>query len=313
MRTTANLALTVWDSNGDTFDHTALASNWDKIDADYARTRPTNSAEVRTTVPATSNFEGRLAYLSAADSGFGAGTLIRYTGGAWKPVAGVELFGALPTSGNFAGRMVLLTSAAGGFAQWSLIRYDGSAWALTNYTYELLSAVPVTANFAGRLVMLTSASGGFNAFDLIRYNGSTWARIGPDPVFPGTEMNYYSQTTDVTTTNAASPGDLITTFGSNTYENLKYYLHVAIPRITLSVAGSVLFLLRDTSGPTIIGNPISCAVPIGGNYDDFAAWFPFTPSAGVHTYDVRWYISTAGTGTINTTSLAPAIFRILKA
>jgi hypothetical protein len=315
MRTTTNLALTVWDSNSDTFDHTALAANWDKIDADYTRTRPANQVEVRTTVPASSNFEGRLVYLSAADSGFGAGTIIRFTGGSFRPVPGVELLAAVPTLGNFAGRIVLLTVASGSFAQWSLIRYDGTSWALANFTYELLSAVPSSGNFAGRLVMLTTANGGFNAYDLIRYNGSTWARIGPDPVYPGTELAYLSQTTSITTTNTVSPGDTIGTFSAATYENVKYYFDVYIPLFSHTVANASGGILLRESGSTV-GSEIriyGSSSLAGGPVTGFNYKVPFTPTAGSHTYSVTWYMLTAGTATMGLTGLSPALFRIIKA
>jgi hypothetical protein len=268
-------------------------------------------AEVRTTVPTSGNFEGRLAYLSAADSGFAAGTLIKYVAGSYRPVAGVELLAAVPTLGNFAGRMVLLTAASGTFAQWSLIKYDGTAWTLANYTYELLSAVPVTANFAGRMVMLTAANGGFAAYDLIRYNGTTWAKIGPQPIPPATELTYFAQATDLTTTNTVSPGDVITTFGATTFEAVKYYAHIMIPRLTLSVAGNVDFLLQEAT--TTVGTILRKSIYTGGNYGEVNLLMPFTPTAASHTYNIKWYISTAGTATIQATGLAPAIFRIIKA
>lgn len=313
MRTTSNLGLRIWNNVSDQFSPDDLAHNWDALDADYLRARPANQAEVLAAVPSSSNFDGRLVYLTASDSGFPSKTLIRYDGSSWRAVGPFEVLAAVPTLGNYAGRMVLLSGASGGFAAWTLIRYDGSTWAQPNRGVDISATVPVTNNYAGRLVVLSSADGGFNAWDVIRYNGSTWARIGPAPVPPSTELTYYSQTTDITTTNTASPGDLINTFSAATFENVKYYLHVTIPRVTLSVPGNVNFLLRDTSGPTIIGNPLSRAIGTGGAYTDFSVWFPFTPTAAAHTYDVRWYISTAGTATINTTSLAPAVFRIIKA
>lgn len=312
MRSTAHLNLTVWDSNNDTFDHTALASNWDKIDADYTRTRPTNQAEVLTSVPVASNFEGRLVYLSAADSGFSAGSLIRYHGSSFSAVNSVEVLTSVPTLSNFAGRMVLLSVASGTFAQWALIRYDGTSWALVNNSYEILGAVPVTNNFAGRLVMLSSASGGYNAWDLIRYNGSTWARVGPDPIYPGTELAYYAQTTTITSTITSQPGDTIVTFSPATFENVKYYLEVLIPAYSINVTASTFNVYLRESG-TGITSPLQPAVPVSGAQYNFAGKAPFVPAAGSHTYAVTWNQNQAGTGSIYTTSIAPAIFRIIKA
>lgn len=312
MRSTANLSLTVWDSNNDTFDHTALASNWDKIDADYNRTRPTNSAEVRTTVPSTANFEGRLVYLSAADGGFAAGTLIKYHGSAFAPVTGVEVLTALPTLGLFAGRMVLLSSASGGFAAWTMVRYDGSTWATISTTYELLSAVPVTSNFAGRMVMLTAANGGYNAYDLIRFNGTSWARIGPDPVYPGTEIVYTAISTDQQTINTVDPGDILFTFPSATYENVKYYFQIEIGAISHSVANATTSF-RLIEGGVNQGNLIPFDTGGIGKRSSHNVLLPFTPSAGVHVFVVKWWTSTSGTATIGATGIVPTILRIFKA
>lgn len=311
-RSTTNLGLTVWDSNADTFDHTALASNWDKIDADYTRTRPTNSAEVRTTVPTTGNFEGRLIYLSAADSGYVAGTLLKYHGSGFTPVNGIEVLGTLPTQNVFAGRIVLLSASSGGFSAWSLVRYDGTSWAVVNNTYEILSSVPVSNNFAGRLVMLSAASGGFNAWDLISFNGSTWVRIGPSPIPPGTEPAYLTVSVDTTTTNLIDPGDTLLTFSAGTFEATKYYLHITIPALSNAASSAAInFRLRESS--TNIGNAVvTDTSATAGQRNSFTALIPFTPTAGSHTYNVSWWTST-GTAKINTTGLSPAIFRIFKA
>lgn len=307
----------VWDQNSDVFDHTQLAANFDALDVAIALPRTTNQVTQTATLPVGLNAttdRGKIYFLTATDQGFPAGTIARWTGSAWQDIRGVELQATLPTLNLFDGRTILLTAAASGFAAWTLVRYQTGSWYVVNQGIEIVAAsFPISNSFAGRVVILNSAGGGFNAWDVIRYDGSTWKLVGPQPVFPGTELVYYSQTTDITTTNTVAPGDLITTFSAATYENVKYYLHMSVPRVTLSVPGNVLFQLQDTSGPTSVGNPISAAVGVGGTYGDFAVWLPFTPTAAAHTYALRWYISTAGTGTINTTSLSPAIFRIVKA
>jgi hypothetical protein len=174
---TPNLGLTVWDSPSDAFNSTELADNFDAIDADATRVRPTNSAEVLATLPGVGNFNGRLVYLSAADGGFAAGTLVRFQGSTWGAVGPIEALAAVPTSGNYPGRVVLLTAISGTFAAWSLITYNGTSWAPVNQTYELLASVPVTNNFAGRLVLLTASSGGFESYSLIVYDGSAYHRV----------------------------------------------------------------------------------------------------------------------------------------
>lgn len=309
---TPNLGLTVWSSPSDQFDSAELAANWLAIDADYTRTRPTDRAEVLAALPGTGNFNGRLVFLSAADGGFAAGTLVRYYGASWAAVGPLEVLGAVPSTGNFAGRVVLLSAASSGFEAWTLIRYDGLAWAPANRTFEVAATVPTTGNFAGRVVILTSADSGFSAYDMIRYNGSTWARIGPQPTPPGTELAYYAQATDITTTNAASPGDTITTFAAATYENVKYYLEISIPQLRHSVTNAqVNFLLREGAGT--VGTINSFQVGGANISSNIFARMPFTPTAASHTYAVTWYLAVAGTGTILSTGMTPATFRIIKA
>lgn len=313
MRTTTHLGLTVWDNNNDPFNSTQLAANWDAIDADYTRTRPANMVQVVTTLASVpSPVEGTLAYLSAADSGFNAGTVVRRTSSAWRPVPGVEVFAAVPSSGNFAGRIVLLNTAASGFAQWSLIRYDGSAWALLNSTFELLSAVPVTGNFAGRLVMLTSASAPFSAFQLIRYDGSAWALVGPQPIPPATELLTYTIGTDLTTTNTASPGDTLTTFSPTTFENVKYYLDVSIPWLSHSVTqgGGRIFLRESTTTIASLDIPTEFNAT---SPSSFYGKMPFIPSAGSHTYLLTLMTLTAGTLSIFGSTHSNANVRVVKA
>jgi hypothetical protein len=313
MRSTPHLGLTVWDSNNDTFNSTQLAANWDAIDADYTRARPANQVQVVTTVASVpSPVEGTLAYLSAADSGFAAGTLIRRTASTWKPVPGVELLSAVPSSGNFAGRMVLLSVANGGFAQWSLINYTGSVWQMLNHTYELLATVPTSGNFAGRLVLLTTANGGFNAYDLIRYTGSTWAKIGPQAVPPATELLTYTISTDAQTTNTVSPGDLLNSFAATTFENVKYYFEVSIPWLSHTIAqGGGQILLRE--GSTTIA---SLSIPTANTATaptNFVGKAPFIPTAASHTYTLYWYTLTAGTLTIFGATYSNALVRVVKA
>lgn len=312
MLTTTNLGLTVWNNPSDTWNSAQLAANWLAIDADYNRTRPTDRAEVLATLPGSGNFNGRLVYLSAANGGFTAGTLVRYQGAAWGAVGPQEVQSSVPATGNYAGRLVLLSAASSGFEAWTLIRYDGATWAPANRSFELSATVPVTGNFAGRVVMLTGADSGFLAYDLIRYSGSAWAKIGPAAIPPATELAYHSRTTDLTTTNAVSPGDTITTFSAATFENVKYYLEIDIPIIFHTVAaGQVNFLLRE--GAATVGTIMSYFnSPTAAAKQQARFRMPFTPTAASHTYLVTWYITTAGTATIQTTGSNPATFRIIK-
>lgn len=169
--------LHVWDLLSDLYNHEELAENFILIDD--LLDEPTQSVESGTALPGSGNFAGRLFYLTAANGGFAAHTLVRFDGTGWKSVGAVEIHGAVPSTGNYVGRIVLLSLAASGFNAWDLIRFDGSGWSKLGPGLEVLSAVPGTGNYAGRVIVLSSAGSGFNAYDVIRYNGSTWHRIGP--------------------------------------------------------------------------------------------------------------------------------------
>lgn len=304
----------VWDQGTDVFDYSQLVANWDAIDALLSAARPANQVTQLGALTVGLNNttdRGKIAYLTAPDQGYSTGTIAAWNGTNWLNTRSIEIMSALPTLNNFDGRTVLLSAGAGGFAAWTLVRYLTGSWYIVNQGIEVLASVPVSNNFAGRVVILTGASGGFNAYDVIRYDGTNWKLVGPQPIPPATELAYYSQTTDTTTTNTVSPGDTITTFSAATFENVKYYCHIAIPKITLSVAGNINFLLQETT--STVGSIMQKAVYTGGNYGETNIWMPFTPTAGSHTYNIKWYISTAGTATINSTGLAPAIFRIVKA
>jgi hypothetical protein len=304
----------VWDQNSDVFDHNQLAANWDAADAAIAAPRTTNAVTQTATLPVGLNNttdRGKIYYLTATDQGFPAGTIARWTGSAWQDIRAVELQSTLPVTNLFDGRMVLLTASASGFAAWSLVRYQSGSWYIVNQGVEIVAGTfPIPNNFAGRVVVLSTAGGGFKAWDVIRYDGSTWSLVGPQPIPPATEMVYASQTVDLTTTNAVAPGDTITTFSAATFENVKYYLEVNVPRLTHTATGDVRFQLRESGGN--VGNPLSAAVQAGITTDFFTR-LPFTPTAAAHTYSLTWYVSVAGTATIGATGFGPATFRIVKA
>lgn len=310
MRTTPNLGLTVWDNNNDTFDSTVLAANWDAIDADYTRARPADEIQILAALPGSPT-EGELVYLSAANGGFAAGTIVRRTSGTWYPVSGIEVLSAVPTSGNFAGRVVLLSVANGGFSQWSLIRYDGSAWSLLNHTYTLSATIPGSPS-AGDLVMLTAAASPYSAYDLIRYDGSAWSKVGPQAVPPATELLSYSIATDLSTTNTVSPGDTITTFSATTFEHVKYYFEVSIPWLshTVTQGGGRIFLREG--GTTIVSLDIPTANTASAPVN-FVGRASFIPTAASHTYLATVMSLTTGTFEIFGATHGAATIRVVKA
>ena len=122
--------------------------------------------------------------LSAADSGFGAWSLIRYDGSAWR-VVGYEILPAVPSASNFAGRLVILSSASGGFNAWDLIRYDGTAWSIvggltsvntgggSNNIIGVQSTGDIFINTSSRGFVLTDRSNG-NKYRLYFSNGALY-------------------------------------------------------------------------------------------------------------------------------------------
>jgi hypothetical protein len=307
----------VWDQPNDVFNSTDLVENWDAIDASLALPRTSNSITQAASLPAGLNNttdRGRVVYLTAADGSFSAGSIVRWNGSAWANVRGVDVHSSLPASNNYDGRMVLLSAAAGGFAAWTLVRYLTGSWYIVNQGIEISGVYPPAgSNFAGRTAIITVSGGGFPAYSVIRYNGSTWGLVGPQPVPPGTELVYATQATDVSTTNAVSPGDTLVSFSTVTYENVKHYLEIEIPIIYHTVAsGQITFLLRE--GGSTVGNAMAFLnSPNASSKTQARFRFPFTPTAASHTYSLTWYLVTAGTATIQATGLVPATFRIVKA
>lgn len=215
MTVSPNLQLTIWDSPNDEFNTQELADNFEKIDADALRARPTDRAEILATLPGTGNFDGRLVFLTTANGGFPAMSLVRYAGSSWKVVGPFEVLSAVPSSGNFAGRLVLLSAANGGFSAWSLIKYDGSSWSAIGGTQiDVVSAIPSSGNYPGRIIVLNTATSGFSAWDVVRYNGTAWHLIGP----------HHAMATSVTNLGTTEGRMVTLRAGSSPYEivNLAY-------------------------------------------------------------------------------------------
>jgi hypothetical protein len=305
----------VWDQANDVFNSSDLVQNWDAIDAALALPHTANAITQAASLPGGLNNttdRGKVVYLTAADGSFPAGAIARWSGTAWFNVKGVDVASSLPASNNYDGRMVLLSAAAGGFAAWTLVRYLTGSWYIVNQGIEISGVYPPAGtNFAGRVAIITVSGGGFPAYSVIRYNGSSWGLVGPQPVPPGTEMAYTTVATDTTTTNTASPGDLLATFSAFTAENVKHYLEIHIQGLLHSASAStVAFLLRESGGTVGTINRVRADITVGSCA---VIRMPFTPTAASHTYTVNWYLGTAGTGTVQATGLSPALFRIIKA
>lgn len=308
----------VWDANNDVFDHVQLAANWDAIDAALAQARNTNKIDNDAALPSglVAGDRGRIAYLTNDSGGFTAGTVVLWNGAAFRALGPFEVHPTAPSSGNYAGRIVLISGSGDpNFPQWTTIRYDGAAWARIDKGIDTVANLAgTTNNYTGRLVLSTQAEtiGGvtYAANSLYRYAGG-WALVGPQPAAPGTQKTYRLVQTDVTTTNLVSPGDTLFTFDAAAFENTIHFLEVSIPRLKNSGAtNNVNFLLRE--GGSTVGTINSIQIQANDIYVPTHFLMPFTPTAASHTYSVTWYVS-AGTATINTTGLTPAVFRIYKA
>lgn len=114
--TTSNLGLTIWNSDNDFFDYSVLARNFQAIDNQFSTTSVTNTkirfVEDSATVPAGSQTNGKLIYLTASNSGFTANTLIQYRNGQWNEVGQPEIVTTVPTTNNFIGRTIVIGSPA---------------------------------------------------------------------------------------------------------------------------------------------------------------------------------------------------------
>lgn len=144
-----NLGLTIWNSDNDIFDYRALATNFQLIDNKFTSpfSVPVQYVESSTTVPAGS--PGRLIYLTAADSGFTANTLIQYRGGQWYEVGQPELVTSNPTQNNYIGRLIInsLTGAI------SVCTNAGGSGTFTQITNTGISSVfPLPSNTGGGAV-----------------------------------------------------------------------------------------------------------------------------------------------------------------
>jgi hypothetical protein len=119
-----NLGLTIWNAANDQFDWTLLANNFSIIDQQFAAAGtqtvsnvPIRFIETLSTVPSTGNTDGRLVYLTAANGGFSANTIIQYKTSttSWYEVGQPELVTQVPPSNHYLGRMIVFTASSGSF------------------------------------------------------------------------------------------------------------------------------------------------------------------------------------------------------
>ena len=132
MRTTTHAGLTVWDSSTDAFSHTALAANWDAIDARLGGVDSlggTTFFSLVTSLPGSPSL-GQCCMVTVPTGGFAAYTIVRWDGTNWRAVGPFEILPSVPTLGNYPGRIIILSATSGGFSAWSVIRYDGTQWAI---------------------------------------------------------------------------------------------------------------------------------------------------------------------------------------
>lgn len=184
MATTPNLNLVTWPNAGDNFDYTALANNFTIIDNQFSTktvsTTPVRFIEQLSAVPNSGNTLGRMVYLTVADSGFAADTLIQYNGTRWESFGQAEIQSSLPISSNYIGRIVVLTASSGGFsANDVVINTDGAnSWQKIGGISVVSSVAASTNNYAGKLIVLNTADnsapgGPYDAWSVLVYNNTS--------------------------------------------------------------------------------------------------------------------------------------------
>lgn len=132
---------------------------------------------------------------------------------------------------------------------------------------------------------------------------------------PGYELTYYMTASDsgpsgVTQT---SNGDLLYTFPAATFENVKHYWQISGIAKSSGAADTIYFRLHDTGSPgTGIVEFTLDLHATAGKTVPFTFVYPLTPSAGSHTYTIRWRGGSANNFTLSN-SLAPFVGLIRKA
>jgi hypothetical protein len=212
-RQTPNVDLTVWDSNSDEFNPTELADNWDKLDAALDTSGsffPADQVEIRSDLPVTGLFDGRLVYLTATASGFPAKTMVVYNGTIWKTVGPIEEFTSIPGAGNYVGRLIVLLSPDGGFsARDLLVNADGAdSWTKVGGIARG-NSLPSSPS-SGDVFLLTGPAGGFDAFTIVVYTGTAWTHVDKRGIETGTALpsGPYKGQVFVLTANASGFRDL---------------------------------------------------------------------------------------------------------
>lgn len=102
-------------------------------------------------------------------------------------------------------------------------------------------------------------------------------------------------TTDKTVTHTAvGTADQIVSLGAITYENVPHMLHFFCPHLTPDT-GQLRIIVRD--GSTVLGtlgrwDASGTGAPVN-------LWYPVTPTAAEHTYNIAGWLAAAGTWTFD--------------
>ena len=205
-----NLNLTIWNAANDQFDWTLLANNFSIIDQQFAAagTQTVSNVPIRfieslSAVPNTGNTNGRLVYLTAANGGFSANTIIQYKTSttSWYEVGQPELVTQTPPSNHYLGRMIVFTASSGSFVTGDVAVCTDVSGVYTKVnkgvgTYTSITNAVAASPTAGTLAVLTAADanlgagGPYEANSLIVYNSAD-GRFQPIAGIPAGVVQQY--------------------------------------------------------------------------------------------------------------------------
>jgi len=148
---------------------------------------------------------------------------------------------------------------------------------------------------------------------------STWALraniAGPPGPSAGLEIvNYYAGGSNTTGTGvtATGNGDALFTFPAATYRAVPHYFEMTIHPNSNAGNQSLVFRLHDGTAPgPLIGQELATVVPAVNPGNPVTLRLQFTPTAGAHTFQVRWRAPAAGTYFLAQAS-TPTVARIVE-
>ena len=130
----------------------------------------------------------------------------------------------------------------------------------------------------------------------------------------GYELAYFQQLVDSAASgiSAAADGDPLVNFAANTYLAVRHLLELNIKIISAAGNQTIELRLHDGVAPgPLVASMLTITPPSNPGLGVFLR-LPFVPTAGAHTYQLRWRAPAAGSYTI-LGSQTPFVARIIKA